>query len=149
MGLYWGNARSNNAAGHLVGHIKVGKPALVHAWNRSSPRAVPARPRVHPPTHPSNPSFPHEPTRPCLQDIGQDPNKPETRLYATNAPQPIHNDGPADVVTLVGGWVGGWAHGWTRGGGGGVETALPARNRSVGTWPLEGRRQRKHGRVLC
>ncbi|PSC69343.1 26S protease regulatory subunit 8-like protein A [Micractinium conductrix] len=56
MGLYWGNARSNNAAGHLVGHIK---------------------------------------------DIGQDPNKPETRLYATNAPQPIHNDGPADVVTLL------------------------------------------------
>ena len=83
-----------------------------------------------------------------IKDIGQDPNKPETRLYATSAaqvstvlrrrrrvqlftrwpglqawlldlwtcrstpntpcpslplhlPQPIHNDGPADVVTLL------------------------------------------------
>lgn len=27
------------------------------------------------------------------QDIGLDPNRPDTRLYATAAPQPIHNDG--------------------------------------------------------
>lgn len=36
------------------------------------------------------------------QDIGLDPNAPTTRLYATSAPQPIHNDG---------GWAGcrgGW-----------------------------------------
>lgn len=36
-----------------------------------------------------------------IKDIGQDPNRPETRLYATAAAQPIHNDGPADVVTLL------------------------------------------------
>jgi hypothetical protein len=36
-----------------------------------------------------------------IKDIGQDPNRPETRLYATSAPQPIHNDGPADVVSLL------------------------------------------------
>ena len=37
---------------------------------------------------------PHLPTRPLnLQDIGLDPNAPTTRLYATSAPQPIHNDG--------------------------------------------------------
>ncbi|KAI3425042.1 hypothetical protein D9Q98_008420 [Chlorella vulgaris] len=36
-----------------------------------------------------------------IKDIGQDPERPETRLYATAAAQPIHNDGPADVVTLL------------------------------------------------
>ncbi|KAL4447780.1 hypothetical protein ABPG75_004999 [Micractinium tetrahymenae] len=36
-----------------------------------------------------------------IKDIGQDPNRPDTRLYATSAAQPIHNDGPADVVTLL------------------------------------------------
>lgn len=36
-----------------------------------------------------------------IKDIGLDPNAPTTRLYATSAPQPIHNDGPADVVTLL------------------------------------------------
>ena len=35
------------------------------------------------------------------QDIGHDATKPETRLYATAAAQPIHNDGPADVVGLL------------------------------------------------
>lgn len=36
-----------------------------------------------------------------IKDIGQDPDKPETRLYATSAAQPVHNDGPADVVSLL------------------------------------------------
>lgn len=82
---------------------------------------------------------PSSPLGPTLQDIGLDPARPETRLYATSAPQvrrrcpallqqgvspacsvpfrdprvslqpplrplpsqPIHNDGPADVVTLL------------------------------------------------
>ena len=36
-----------------------------------------------------------------IKDIGADPTRAETRLYATAAPQPIHNDGPADVVSLL------------------------------------------------
>lgn len=55
MGLRWGRAVSNNAAGHLVGHIK---------------------------------------------DIGHDPLDPSTRLFATRAAQPFHNDA-ADVVGLL------------------------------------------------
>jgi hypothetical protein len=35
-----------------------------------------------------------------LQDIGQDPSNPLTRLYATHAAQPFHNDS-ADIVTLL------------------------------------------------
>lgn len=34
------------------------------------------------------------------QDIGQDPTNPLTRLYATHAAQPFHNDS-ADIVTLL------------------------------------------------
>jgi hypothetical protein len=34
------------------------------------------------------------------QDIGQDPSNPLTRLYATHAAQPFHNDS-ADIVTLL------------------------------------------------
>jgi hypothetical protein len=33
-----------------------------------------------------------------IKDIGHDPANPLTRLYATNAAQPWHNDGPADLV---------------------------------------------------
>jgi len=55
IGLHWGNPKSNNKKGHLVGHIK---------------------------------------------DIGHDPDKPDTRLYATAAPQPYHNDA-ADLVALL------------------------------------------------
>lgn len=33
-----------------------------------------------------------------IKDIGADPANPLTRLYATNAAQPWHNDGPADLV---------------------------------------------------
>lgn len=33
-----------------------------------------------------------------IKDIGHDPSKPDTRLYATNVAQPWHNDGPADLV---------------------------------------------------
>lgn len=36
-----------------------------------------------------------------IKDLGQDPSDPNTRLYATSAAQPYHNDGPADVVTLL------------------------------------------------
>lgn len=36
-----------------------------------------------------------------IKDIGHDPTKPETRLYATSAAQPYHNDGPADLVALL------------------------------------------------
>lgn len=36
-----------------------------------------------------------------IKDIGHDPTKPDTRLYATAAPQPYHNDGPADLVSLL------------------------------------------------
>lgn len=35
-----------------------------------------------------------------IKDIGHDPNKPETRLYATAAPQPYHNDA-SDLVALL------------------------------------------------
>lgn len=45
------------------------------------------------------------------QDIGLDPNRPETRLYATSAAQPIHNVralGPGGQPQRVGG-LGGWA----------------------------------------
>ena len=35
-----------------------------------------------------------------ITDIGLDPLKPETRLYATAAPQPFHNDA-ADIVSLL------------------------------------------------
>lgn len=35
-----------------------------------------------------------------MQDIGQDPTNPLTRLYATHAAQPFHNDA-ADIVTLL------------------------------------------------
>eukprot|EP00887_Chlorella_sp_A99_P003510 scaffold7.g3510.t1 len=56
IGLHWGRARSNNAAGHLVGHIR---------------------------------------------DLGRDPDASDTRLYATNAAQPYHNDGCADLVALL------------------------------------------------
>jgi len=36
-----------------------------------------------------------------IKDIGHDASKPDTRLYATNVAQPWHNDGPADLVTLL------------------------------------------------
>mmetsp|Transcript_37065 Transcript_37065/g.82427 ORF Transcript_37065/g.82427 Transcript_37065/m.82427 type:complete len:361 (+) Transcript_37065:175-1257(+) len=36
-----------------------------------------------------------------IKDIGHDPSKPETRLYATSVAQPWHNDGPADLVALL------------------------------------------------
>lgn len=36
-----------------------------------------------------------------VKDIGHDPSKPDTRLYATNLAQPWHNDGPADLVSLL------------------------------------------------
>lgn len=36
-----------------------------------------------------------------IKDIGADPANPLTRLYATNAAQPWHNDGPADLVSLL------------------------------------------------
>jgi hypothetical protein len=42
-----------------------------------------------------------------IKDIGLDPNAPTTRLYATSAPQPIHNDGER-------GW-GGDGHFWLHG----------------------------------
>ncbi|WIA23850.1 hypothetical protein OEZ85_013508 [Tetradesmus obliquus] len=35
-----------------------------------------------------------------IKDIGQDPSNPLTRLYATHAAQPFHNDS-ADIVTLL------------------------------------------------
>ncbi|KIZ05655.1 hypothetical protein MNEG_2302 [Monoraphidium neglectum] len=35
-----------------------------------------------------------------IKDIGHDPNNPLTRLYATNAAQPYHNDS-ADIVSLL------------------------------------------------
>ncbi|KAF8060336.1 SAT17 [Scenedesmus sp. PABB004] len=35
-----------------------------------------------------------------IKDIGQDPSAPTTRLYATHAAQPFHNDS-ADIVTLL------------------------------------------------
>lgn len=35
-----------------------------------------------------------------IKDIGHDPSKPETRLYATSAPQPYHNDA-TDLVALL------------------------------------------------
>lgn len=39
---------------------------------------------------------------PSQKDIGLDPEKPDTRLYATSAPQPIHNDGaPAAAPHLA------------------------------------------------
>ncbi len=34
------------------------------------------------------------------QDIGHDPSKPDTRLYATHEAQPFHNDA-ADLVSLL------------------------------------------------
>ena len=36
-----------------------------------------------------------------IKDIGHDPSKPDTRLYATSIAQPWHNDGPADLVSLL------------------------------------------------
>ena len=36
-----------------------------------------------------------------IKDIGHDPKNPDTRLYATNLAQPWHNDGPADLVSLL------------------------------------------------
>ena len=36
-----------------------------------------------------------------IKDIGHDASKPDTRLYATNVAQPWHNDGPADLVSLL------------------------------------------------
>ncbi|KAG2496452.1 hypothetical protein HYH03_005676 [Edaphochlamys debaryana] len=36
-----------------------------------------------------------------IKDLGRDPNDPSTRLYGTNAAQPWHNDGPADLVSLL------------------------------------------------
>jgi hypothetical protein len=36
-----------------------------------------------------------------VKDIGQDPSRPDTRLYTTSAAQPFHNDGPADLVALL------------------------------------------------
>lgn len=36
-----------------------------------------------------------------IKDIGHDPKDPVTRLYATNAAQPYHNDGCADIVSLL------------------------------------------------
>ncbi|KAG2436556.1 hypothetical protein HYH02_011493 [Chlamydomonas schloesseri] len=36
-----------------------------------------------------------------IKDLGRDPADPNTRLYATNAAQPWHNDGPADLVGLL------------------------------------------------
>lgn len=55
VGAFFGAARPNNAAGHLVGHIA---------------------------------------------DLGHDPAAPNTRLYATAAAQPWHNDS-ADLVSLL------------------------------------------------
>jgi hypothetical protein len=108
IGLHWGKAVSNNKKGHLVGHIKArlnphpparrpGAPA-----RRSQPRL---RHNLLPPhnlrlrlglrlTLTRHPPL----ALPRSQDIGHDPAKPETRLYATNAPQPYHNDA-ADVVS--------------------------------------------------
>ncbi|GLC60278.1 hypothetical protein PLESTB_001593600 [Pleodorina starrii] len=36
-----------------------------------------------------------------IKDIGHDPKNPLTRLYASKAAQPWHNDGPADLVSLL------------------------------------------------
>jgi hypothetical protein len=36
-----------------------------------------------------------------IRDIGHDPQNPDTRLYATHAAQPFHNDGCADLVSLL------------------------------------------------
>lgn len=36
-----------------------------------------------------------------IKDLQHDPNDPNTRLYATNVAQPWHNDGPADLVSLL------------------------------------------------
>jgi hypothetical protein len=36
-----------------------------------------------------------------IKDIGHDPSNPDTRLYATHEAQPFHNDGCADLVSLL------------------------------------------------
>lgn len=56
LGLHWGPAKSNNAKGHLIGHIK---------------------------------------------DIGLDPAAPTTRLFATCAAQPFHNDAAGGFPRLT------------------------------------------------
>lgn len=40
------------------------------------------------------------PLGPPPQDIGHDPRKPDTRLYATHEPQPYHNDAEDIVCEL-------------------------------------------------
>lgn len=104
MGTYWGNARPNNKKGHLIGHIKVPR-------HRSSPPSnsarvgcslsdgregygtliclVCGRPSAAPLCTDKRLLLP--------QDIGADPNHPDTRLYATHEAQPWHNDN-ADMV---------------------------------------------------
>lgn len=49
---------------------------------------------------PSQPPTPHFRCLLALQDIGHDPSNPLTRLYATSAAQPYHNDA-ADLVSLL------------------------------------------------
>ena len=122
IGAYLGKPVPQNKKGHLVGHIKVRMhlPLLVyalHAWRlRLRPSwlvhcmhggyCLPAcllhhvrRTRratgwLHHPCPELNPA----PPPPCLlQDIGHDPKDPLTRLYATAAAQPWHNDA-ADIV---------------------------------------------------
>lgn len=50
-------------------------------------------PRLHSASVCSDHQTQPNPIPPTQQDIGLDPAKPDTRLYATAAPQPIHNDG--------------------------------------------------------
>lgn len=118
MGLYWGQVRSINKQGHLLGHIKVRRVAgqlgaRDGSGRQREPRPVPQGPPWFALLSPSARSERlQQPCRwyglacsscmllsqpgpqppPCpLQDIGLDPNRPETRLYATSAAQPIHN----------------------------------------------------------
>ena len=64
-----------------------------------------------------------------IKDIGHDPSNPLTRLYATSAAQPYHNDS-SDVVTLLclrnakEGGLSSWSSSITGGGGGRIRVRV-------------------------
>ena len=120
FGLYWGRVVSQNAKGHILGHVKVcNRASICHCTRHCRHRrghhvtvlstvmcpccalhgigASPLEPVQLLCLQQASGSGAHVVCRCCMQDIGLDPRRPDTRVYGTSLAQPWHTDA-SDIV---------------------------------------------------